>query len=179
MNIQIICNYFGGVLEFVRDVQTEQGTYKKGSGVRVTPSILWLISTGVIDAENDIKMHLRQIHQLEDSEVRELCKLVHPNVQMLEFPKVHRNGIGKDFTIQLEISKGTSFCINGVFDLTVVESMDFGGQPIHTYNSVENQVLAFNWATNKQLDIYNLVPAGKAFGRKNWGKDDYENNPEN
>lgn len=179
MNINRLCSYFGGVLEFVRDVQTENGVYKKGTYVRVTPAILYLVATNVIDSEKDFKLHLRTLSQLENSEIVELCKMCVPESKnkLLDFPKVSRNGFAEQFTIEVHIDNETSFLINSIFDLAVCEKMDFGGQLVTTFRSVVNQAKAVEWALGKHLDIFYLIPKGKAFGRQNWNLEDYERDP--
>ena len=176
LNIKRLCNYFGGVIQFIRDVNLEQHTYLKDTCVRVTPAILYLCSTNQLDIDKDFKLHLRSIQQLEDSEIKELCKLVLPDVKMLDFPMVNRNGVGRNYTIQLDLGDGMSFLINMQFGLTMCETTILGGgvTPMVTMHSVINYVEAVEWAFEKQLDIFFLYADGDCLYRENWNKNDYE-----
>lgn len=189
INTDTLSMYYGGVLAFISDVQVststgETKTYLKGQELHITPTILYLVSTGQVPA-SAVRPVLRTLEQLEDSEVISLSKIVLPTYRehkLIGAPrKVYRQGSGRGYTVEVVIdTKGVverSVVVNSAFDIAISEIIrpPFDGKPIITQLAAKNQMKAYRWFIGKHLDVLGLIPKKMAQGRKEWNSvDGYE-----
>lgn len=187
INTDILSIYYGGVIVFTKQVFTQSGgvekIYKVGEEVHITPAILYMVGAGIIP-QNSIKPILRQLHQLEDSEVIELSRLIVPSLNkkgLLSIQReVHRQGERKGYTVEVILEKKgvaeRSMVINSAYDIAISEIIypPYDGKPIVTQIAAPNQIKANRWLIKKHLDVFGLIPQRLATGRKHWGKDGYE-----
>lgn len=190
VNTDILSAYYGGVIVFTRPTQvsTSAGNtrnYVVGEEIHITAAVLHMIGSDILPKEN-IKLVLRKLEQLENSEILELSYIVFPgrsnklNGSLPSIRKVHRQGEGKTYTIEVTIDKTRvlerSMVINSLYDIAISEIIHppFSSKPTITQTAATNQLKAFRWLMSKHLDVLQLIPKRKAVGRKNWTKEGYE-----
>lgn len=189
VNTDILSIYYGGVIVFVKDVAVmtsdkQVQNYRKGQELHITPAILHMVGAGHIPTDS-IKPVLRTLEQLEDSELIELSNIVRPPLRengLLSLNrKVYRQGERKGYTAEVILeSSGVverSMVINSAYDIAISDIVKppFDGKPIITQLAAVNQIKVHRWLLQKHLDVFGLIPKRHAVGRKNWGKEGYEN----
>lgn len=182
VNTDILSMYYGGVITFIDSVKviTKAGIekiYRKGEEIHITPAVLHMIGADHIPT-NSIRLILRTLDQLEDTEILELSRLIIPS--NLVNRTVYRNGENLDFTIEVIIYDNgiqqKSIVINKDYNVAISDILKtpLGSKPIVVQLAAPNQIKVFNWFLKKHLDILQLVPKKLAVSRKKWNKEGYK-----
>lgn len=179
----VLAKYYGGVIGFAKDttVSNDNGdtiTYYKGDEIHITPAVLHMVGSGLIPREN-FKLILRQLNQLEDSELIELAEIAAPRGMYAKgfVRTVYRDGLGKTYSVKVMLSNTISLVVSNDYNIAVCDVLrTLDGMPDYiTTLTIQNQIKVVTWLLNKHLDIFNLIPRRLARGRSQYPKEWYEN----
>lgn len=183
---ELLGRYLGGVAIFTQSVDIllpHAVTIKKGDHRHITPGLIHMVATGIVPPSS-LKLVLRQIEQLEDSEIIALAGVAVPrDPKMLGSRRtITRQGKGPAYTIEVSLGKDDglgreqTFVINAACApaLSDICYPPFGGNPVVTHLALHTQVNIFDWLLSKHIDVFGLVRKGQAVYREFWTAGDYE-----
>jgi len=180
MTINTLSKYFFGVIAFTKSINLNGYKYIAGDEIHVSPSVLHLFVGGKLPKDS-FKLVLRKLEQLEDSEVIALSLIVAPRKNFNDTIRtVSRQGKKDRYTIEVHIAESVleqyTVVIDSKYNIAIshIITPPAGGKPIITHLAVSNQIDAFEWMLQKNLDVYGLIPKKIAASRKKWTAKGYE-----
>lgn len=165
---EVLKYYLYSEIEFTKDTTvstpSNKHEYKKKDRVKLTPPMIWLIEQGKLSLDS-FKLCLHQLHQLTNEELREFAAIA-SNKKVPKDAVITSEGIGRQYTREIHISKEYSVVINNAYEVAIAEKMVLQGvNPVVTAMAPSNQPAIVMWLIQKEQDIFKLIVQNMAFGK--------------